>query len=264
MPNPKFIYSIDEPQKNVTLEFHGELTAEDLIQGVDTLFKDPQTDHADKTVVDLRKTTLNLSSEEMKIVGKHVRDKVEEEPHTTNIAIIVGSTVQYGLSRVFETFAGENGNARVFKTAKEALNWIGVENPPDPYNDSETIMEDLKFRIKADRNNGIIILFRFGENDAQDIKTGQKTAFKWAESEKMERLLCDARMAKINMTLEDIRSQAKETRNMMEENPHVKMAVVEKAEMGVAMVKLYASLIQNNRINTFIDEQAAIHWLTTT
>jgi hypothetical protein len=115
-------YKIDKDRKLVMSTGSGVLTLADALAHQEKLSKEPDFDPSFSQLVDLTQVTnLEFSSVDV----RRLAQKSSFSP-TSRRAVLVGSDIVYGLSRMYEAFrsiSGEKG-IRIFRDLNEALEWV--------------------------------------------------------------------------------------------------------------------------------------------
>jgi hypothetical protein len=115
-------YEIDKQRRLVITTGSDQLTLADALAHQERLLKDPDFDPSFSQIIDLTRATLSgVGAEDIRKVAE--RNIFSSESHR---AIVVSSTLVYGLGRMFEMLretAGEKG-IRVFWDLDEAVEWI--------------------------------------------------------------------------------------------------------------------------------------------
>jgi hypothetical protein len=131
-----YTYRFHEPAHFLHITVTGEVTPVAEQEMYNTISADPRYVKDINILVDRRDST-------MKMVGKDVRDFVVKlKPMTEQfgkprIAVVVGSTVDYGMHRMFQLFAEGviKHDYHVFRDLDKALAWLGVDvdlSSPEP------------------------------------------------------------------------------------------------------------------------------------
>lgn len=106
---------------------HGELTADEVIQSVEALSARKPTkfvlwDATDGSVA-------NVPTEEIQRVAQTMMRFLEKRKEGKT-AFVVATDLDYGLGRMYEAFAENEGLPYaygIFKTVKEAKQWLGIK-----------------------------------------------------------------------------------------------------------------------------------------
>ena len=123
-------HHIDNKAKLIFTTWEGEAIDIEFIEAIKKYQNDIQSqpEYIDyNEVVNLSKVTnIKLTTEGIKIIGE-IASKTDQNRVGRKLAFIVGSNLAYGLVRMYEIYRNLAKNAdkelRVFKTAKDAIEW---------------------------------------------------------------------------------------------------------------------------------------------
>jgi hypothetical protein len=123
-----YTYTFYESARFLHITVTGEVTPAAEQEMYRTVSADPRYVRDISILVDRRDST-------MKMVGKDVRDFVvklkpmTEQSGKPRIAVVVGSTVDYGMHRMFQLFAEGviKHDYHVFRELDKAVEWLGVD-----------------------------------------------------------------------------------------------------------------------------------------
>jgi hypothetical protein len=120
-------YSINKDLGLLVIKYAGDTTIEQLGQLIHTITRDPDYSRELNILSDLRQLTSIYSYDQMQAVVDKFPDPGEMLGKTKS-AILVSQDVTYGMARVWTSITDNRtvANAQVFKSLKEALEWLGL------------------------------------------------------------------------------------------------------------------------------------------
>jgi hypothetical protein len=118
-------YNIDPVHRFVYTKLGGHVSDADLVEHQRALLADPRFDSSFCELVDLRDVT------EVSVKSRMVKESAMWPLHAIKArrAIVAPSDVLFGLSRMYQLYRGEVGEAHlgVFRTLEPALEWLGID-----------------------------------------------------------------------------------------------------------------------------------------
>jgi hypothetical protein len=96
--------SINRAMHLAVIRRYGEMSLEQLIDGVDVLFSTPDFDDTTNIVSDLSHASLEVTGEEMREHAEYCKKILGGS--SNRLAIIAPDAVDFGLSRMFEIISG--------------------------------------------------------------------------------------------------------------------------------------------------------------
>ncbi len=118
----KYKYKII-PERNLVQEtWEGQLSKQDLIAAFSQLSADPEWKKHMNVIADFRSAQIDLSTQDMQDYVHWVRQN--DTPKF--LAIIVGRTVDFGMSRMFQILSETNfyEDSKIFYDLNQAEKWI--------------------------------------------------------------------------------------------------------------------------------------------
>ena len=118
------------PEKNLIKEiWEGELSYQDMIESwKQHLLSHPDYIKGMNLIADYRNAQFNITGDEVRRIAEWVNTKIKVK----YLAIIVTRTVDYGISRMFQSFSGGNYSAweesQLFYSFDEAVQWVESKN----------------------------------------------------------------------------------------------------------------------------------------
>lgn len=117
-------YTIDS-EKNVIFEtWTGEVRAEDLAAYWKRYLADPEVLEIRRTIVDLRASIINFSGMELKSLIQSIVMPVLKDRNWTTAIVAVGGSIEFGVSRQYQVFAGQYSKDSIFESVAEAEKWM--------------------------------------------------------------------------------------------------------------------------------------------
>ena len=116
-------YSIDKPKGIISEVWTGQVSTMDLAAHWKRLLADPDALAIRRTLVDLRKGDIAFSGEQLFDL---VRTVVEPTLNGRDwrSALLVGSSVHFGVSRQYQSFAQMYSKDAIFHDETAALKWL--------------------------------------------------------------------------------------------------------------------------------------------
>jgi len=116
-------YHIDTETGLLTYTRYGVVLPEELMPSLVELFSDPDFQKVEKVLVDLSTADFSkVSHDELFEHGdfskRHLKDG------EIRVALAAPKDLAFGMARVYEAFASEGDNLRVFRTLDEAKEWL--------------------------------------------------------------------------------------------------------------------------------------------
>ncbi len=116
-------YTIDRAEKLITEVWTDEIQAGDLEAYWKRYLEDPEVLEIRRTIVDLREAKILFKGSDLDVLIKCiVLPALKGRDWKT--AIVVGSSLQLGLSRQYHVFADRYSNDAIFRTMEDARNWL--------------------------------------------------------------------------------------------------------------------------------------------
>ena len=116
-------YQIDPASGVVFTVFGGAITFEEVVAHAVELRGDPSFHPRFAELLDLREVTFtNLTFEELELLSR----TIDPFSRAARRAIVASSDLMYGTSRMYQEARGAEGNVQVFRTMKEARQWLGL------------------------------------------------------------------------------------------------------------------------------------------
>lgn len=125
--------SIYRKTRLAVIHRYGEMSLEQLIDGVDALYSNPDFDDTTSIISDLSRASLAVTGEEITKHAEYCKKLLGAS--NNKIAIVAPDAVDFGLSRMFEILS-ELPNVMVVKTLSEAYEQLGI--PMEGLADSES------------------------------------------------------------------------------------------------------------------------------
>lgn len=118
-------YAIDHQKRLIYETWTGEVTAPGLAAYWTRYLADPEVLEIRRTIVDLRAAVISLRGIDFDDLIKTIVLPVLQDRKWTT-AIVVGGTVQFGVSRQYQVFAERYSKDSIFFSMAEAEQWIGT------------------------------------------------------------------------------------------------------------------------------------------
>ncbi len=134
-------YRIDTIQNVVLAKARGRLTDQDIFAYQQSVWSSPEVAGFDE-LVDMTEVKEIVSA-----TTEHIRDlanlsaQMDQPDGTSRFAIVASQDIAFGLGRMYAAYRelspGSIKKAGVFRSRKEALSWLGIEdrNYPEPIDD---------------------------------------------------------------------------------------------------------------------------------
>ena len=121
-------YRIDREARLVRIEGRGRLTDDEMVQCISSLRSDPELEPDMQTLSDMRDVEVDFNTEGvMRMLD--VMARTAEKRSSVRAAIVVNSTVAYGMGRMLEMRAEEQSDPvfQIFRDMQAACEWLGIE-----------------------------------------------------------------------------------------------------------------------------------------
>jgi len=116
-------YSIDTQRSLILEVWVGDISANDLAEHWVAYLADPNVLSIRRTLVDLRKSRLHFSGEDLaRLISAMVTPALQGRNWIT--AIIVAKEAQFGVSRQYQVFAESYSHDAIFRDYDQALQWL--------------------------------------------------------------------------------------------------------------------------------------------
>jgi len=116
-------YQIDAGIGLVFTIFRGAITFEEVVAHAVELRGDPAFHPRFTELLDLREVTFtNLTFEELELLSR----TIDPFSRAARRAIVASSDLMYETSRMYQAARGAEENVQVFRTMKEARQWLGL------------------------------------------------------------------------------------------------------------------------------------------
>ncbi len=131
---------IDTGENVAILTFSGEVSREQILGTVETLFEHPEFNEDFARVYDFTGLHSFTDFKRGQPLGEQLKDFLAEASQrrlmaraSGKMAIVVPTDFSYGISRAYDAFASNvnHQDRGVFRTMDEALAWIRLVNPDD-------------------------------------------------------------------------------------------------------------------------------------
>ena len=117
-------YRIDH-DKNVIFEtWTGTVCAADLEAYWKDYLADPEVMKIRRTIVDLRASVIDFSGDELWSLVKSIVTPALDGKKWTTALVVLGGSVEFGVSRQYQVFAESYSKDSVFETVADAESWI--------------------------------------------------------------------------------------------------------------------------------------------
>ena len=116
-------YVIDREEKFITEVWTGEIRAEDLEAYWKRYLEDSEVMRIRRTIVDLRDAKILFKGSDLDLlIQTIVLPALKGKDWKT--AIVVGNSLQQGISRQYQVFADRYSEDAIFRTMEDARNWL--------------------------------------------------------------------------------------------------------------------------------------------
>lgn len=120
---------VDEDKQLTTITVAWKADFSELMSVLKNFFDDNNTEHL---LLDLRDSSLDsITSDQIRHLCKYAKFRANGENRVNGKTALVGSSdLQFGIGRMFETFAEMEGSAikiSVFRSMEKALSWLEEE-----------------------------------------------------------------------------------------------------------------------------------------
>jgi len=116
-------YTINREEKLITEVWTGEIQADDLEAYWKRYLEDPEVLEIRRTIVDLREAKILFKGSDLDILIKSiVLPALKGRDWKT--AIVVGNSLQQGISRQYHVFADRYSKDAIFRNMEDARNWL--------------------------------------------------------------------------------------------------------------------------------------------
>jgi hypothetical protein len=140
---------IDEEEKIIFTEWCGEPSDSDLVEALNIYFRDiknrPELDGFNELVNFSNTKGLKLSITALIELGK-IASKFDK-PTDTKLAIVVNSSLAYGLARMYGIYRNHNPQSRkeaqVFRSKLEAMVWLESNEGPKTDSDDFSVQNNI-------------------------------------------------------------------------------------------------------------------------
>ena len=118
------------PEKNLIKEiWEGELSYQETIESwTQHLLSHPDYIKGMNLIADYRNAQINITGDEVMSIAEWINTKIKVQ----YLAIVVNRTVDYGISRMFQSFSAGNSSAweesQLFYSFDEAVQWVESKN----------------------------------------------------------------------------------------------------------------------------------------
>lgn len=119
-------YAVDKHRDFVLVTWKGDVTGEEYRAHLIAMLQDPDALRAGRSLTDLRQANVLASGAELNAIGSaEAVPRLAGRPWRN--AVLVSSTVNYGVARQYQIFSGSEGSDDVFRDYDAALAWLLTE-----------------------------------------------------------------------------------------------------------------------------------------
>ena len=116
-------YTIDREKKLITEVWVGPIAAADLAAYWTRYLQDPEVLEIRRTLVDLRQAKILFKGSDLdRLIHTIVMPVLKGRDWKT--AIVVENSLEFGISRQYQVFAGHYSKDAIFQNIDEALEWL--------------------------------------------------------------------------------------------------------------------------------------------
>ncbi len=116
-------YTVDKRRKLVLVTWQGDVTEEDYRTHLRTMLQDPEALRTGRCLTDLTQANNLMSGAQLNAVANaEAVPRLEGRPWKT--AVLVGSTVNYGVARQYQSLSESERTDSVFRDRDAALAWL--------------------------------------------------------------------------------------------------------------------------------------------
>jgi hypothetical protein len=110
-------------------EVAGEFSVADYLDAMDRFMRSEGFYPGINSIWDVRQAVTDaITGEDLQVIAEHIKKIASKRGPKWKVAIVVGSDLNYGLSRMFQAYTGSSpGEAQVFRSIEEAEAWISPQ-----------------------------------------------------------------------------------------------------------------------------------------
>lgn len=116
-------YAVDKARNLVLVTWRGDVTEEEYRAHLRAMLQDPEALRAGRCLTDLTQSRVLLSGAQLNAIGdSEASRRLAVRPWKT--AVLVGSTVNYGVARQYQILSQSESSDSVFRDREAALDWL--------------------------------------------------------------------------------------------------------------------------------------------
>jgi hypothetical protein len=117
-------YRIERERSLIFETWTGEIRAEHLAAHWKRYLADAEVLEIRRTIVDLRASAIGFNGDELRFLVESIVLPALKDRKWKTAIVVVGGSVEFGVSRQYQVFAGQYSQDSIFASLAEAEKWI--------------------------------------------------------------------------------------------------------------------------------------------